>query len=97
MILGISEVSFACLFQILKLGGKHITDRLLALLSNGKYSFPDDTFLLMRRTGAASRNRFCVASRRDVVREAKERFCSVAERVRARTWSPVRVLDLIFA
>jgi hypothetical protein len=43
---------------ILKLGGKHITDRLLALLSNGKYSFPDDTFLLMRRTGAsASRNR----------------------------------------
>ena len=35
----------------------------------------------MRRSGAASRNRFCVASRRDVVREAKERFCSVAERV----------------
>jgi hypothetical protein len=27
------------------------------------------------------RNRFCVASRRDVVREAKERFCFVADRV----------------
>ncbi len=73
---------FFCSIKILKLGGKHITDRLLSLLSNGKYSFPDDTFLLMRRTGAASsKNRFCVASRRDVVREAKERFCFVADRV----------------
>ena len=34
--------------MIQKLGGKHVTDRLMALLSNGKYSFPDDTFLLLR-------------------------------------------------
>lgn len=62
---------------ILKMGGKHVTDRLLSLLTHGKYSFPDDTFLLWKRGGRSS-NRFTVASRRDVVREAKERFCKVA-------------------
>ena len=36
---------------ILRLGGKHVTDRLLHLLSNGKYSFSDDTFLLWKRGG----------------------------------------------
>lgn len=67
---------------ILKLGGKHVTDRLLALLSQGKYSFPDDTFLLIRRGGSkgSGKSRFCVASRRDVVREAKERFCLVSDK-----------------
>ncbi len=67
---------------ILKLGGKHVTDRMLSLLSQGKYSFPDDTFLLVRRGGSkgSSKSRFCVASRRDVVREAKERFCLVSDR-----------------
>lgn len=59
---------------IQKLGGKHVTDRLLALLSNGKYSFPDDTFLLLRGRGGRG---FSVVSRRDVVREAKERFCCI--------------------
>lgn len=62
---------------IQKLGGKHVTDRLLGLLSHGKYSFPDDTFLLCRRGGRGGRGGFCVATRRDVVREAKERFCKV--------------------
>ena len=67
---------------ILKLGGKHITDRLLAQLANGKYSFPDDTFLLWKRPGKKnkSNNKFCVASRRDIVQEAKERFCCFSER-----------------
>ena len=62
-------------------------DRLLAQLSNGKYSFPDDTFLLWKKGGKAGksgsgsgRNRFCVASRRDIVQEAKERFCKFADR-----------------
>ena len=59
---------------IQKLGGKHVTDRLLGLLSNGKYSFPDDTFLLLRGRGGRG---FSVVSRRDVVKEAKERFCRV--------------------
>lgn len=64
---------------ILKMGGKQVTDRLLALLSHGKYSFPDDTFLLWKRGGRSS-SRFQVATRRDVVREAKEAFCRVSER-----------------
>lgn len=59
---------------ILKLGGKHITDRLLSLLAQGKYSFPDDTFLIWKRAGKST-NRLCIASRRDVVREAKEKYC----------------------
>ena len=63
---------------ILKLGGKHVTDRLLGLLAQGKYSFPDDTFLLFQKKGAKNRRQFCVASRRDVVREAKEQFCKVS-------------------
>jgi len=72
---------------ILKLGGKHVTDRLLNQLSNGKYSFPDDTFLLWKRGGkggksgsGGGRNRFCVASRRDIVQEAKESFCKFSDR-----------------
>ena len=59
---------------IQKLGGKHVTDRLLGLLSNGKYSFLDDTFLLLKGRGGRG---FSVVSRRDVVREAKERFCCI--------------------
>ena len=65
---------------ILKLGGKQVTDRLLGLLANGKYSFPDDTFLLWRRSGKHAGNKFCVASKRDIVQEAKERFCVFSDR-----------------
>ena len=59
---------------ILKLGGKHITDKLLSLLSQGKYSFPDDTFLIWKKA-TKSVSRLCIASRFEVVREAKERYC----------------------
>ena len=31
-------------------------DRLLAQLSNGKYSFPDDTFLLWKKGGKAGKS-----------------------------------------
>lgn len=64
---------------IQKLGGKHVTDRLLGLLSNGKYSFQDDTFLLWRRggRGSATSRGLYVATRQEVVREAKEKFCIV--------------------
>ena len=62
----------------------NFTDRLLNQLSHGKYSFPDDTFLLWKRGGksgsASGRNRFCVASRRDIVQEAKESFCKFSDR-----------------
>jgi len=63
---------------ILRLGGGHVTERLLNLLSNGKYSFPDDTFLLLKKRSASGPGRYTVATRRDVVREAKEAFCRVA-------------------
>ena len=66
---------------------KNFIDRLLNQLSNGKYSFPDDTFLLWKRGGkggkagsGSGRNRFCVASRRDIVQEAKESFCKFSDR-----------------
>ena len=36
------------------------------------FSFPDDTFLLLRGRGGRG---FSVVSRRDVVQEAKNRFC----------------------
>ena len=61
-------------------------DRLLGQLSHGKYSFPDDTFLLMKRGGKGGKSgsfggkkRLCVASRRDIVQEAKESFCKFSD------------------
>ena len=70
-----------------------ISDRLLTLLAHGKYSFPDDTFLLWKRSGRGNkqglgggRSRFCVASRRDIVQEAKERFCKYSERAERAMW-----------
>lgn len=63
---------------ILKMGGKHVTDRLLDLLANGKYSFPDDNFLLWKQPGKKrSGNRIRIASKHDIVREAKEQFCKI--------------------
>lgn len=59
---------------ILKLGGRHVTEKLLSLLAHGKYSFPDDTFLIWKKA-TKSVSRLCVASRFEVVREAKERYC----------------------
>ena len=57
---------------------------MLNQLSHGKYSFPDDTFLLVKRGGKSGagggRNRYCVASRRDIVQEAKESFCKYSDR-----------------
>ena len=63
--------------------------------ANGKYSFPDDTFLLWKRGAHGSksgsgggRNRFCVASRRDIVQEAKERFCRFSDHASAGAGGP---------
>lgn len=58
------------------LAGKHVTNRLLDQLSHGKYSFPDDNFLLWKKRNM---QRITIASRVDVVREAKEQFCWIAE------------------
>ncbi|XP_040583204.1 uncharacterized protein [Lepeophtheirus salmonis] len=67
-----------------RLGGKHVTDTLLKQLSNGKYSFIDDTFLLWKRNTSKNANhtaknaRLSVASRFEVVKEAKEKYCCVS-------------------
>merc|ERR1719225_271177 len=34
---------------VLRLGGRHVTDQLMNQLLNGKYSFPDDNFMLWRK------------------------------------------------
>merc|ERR1719264_1813289 len=34
---------------VLRLGGRHVTEQLMNQLLNGKYSFPDDNFMLWRK------------------------------------------------
>lgn len=58
----------------LKLGGKQVTEQLMNELMNGKYSFPDDNFLLWRKK---KKTKFTVSSRIEIVREMKEQYCSV--------------------
>jgi len=59
---------------VLKLGGKHVTDHLMNQLMNGKYSFPDDNFLLWRKK---KKTKFTVSSKREIIREMKEQHCFV--------------------
>merc|ERR1719412_103344 len=60
---------------VLKLGGKHVTDHLMNQLMNGKYSFPDDNFLLWRKK---KKTKFTVSSKREIIREMKEQHCFVS-------------------
>jgi len=60
---------------ILKVGGKQITEHLMSLLVNGKYSFPDDNFLLWRKK---KKTKFTVSSRKEIIREMKEQYCFVS-------------------
>jgi len=59
---------------VLKIGGRQVTDHLMNLLMNGKYSFPDDNFLLWRKK---KKTKFTVSSRKDIIRELKEQYCQV--------------------
>jgi len=59
----------------LKLGGKQVTEQLMNELINGKYSFPDDNFLLWRKK---KKTKFTVSSKIEIVREMKEQYCSVS-------------------
>jgi actin-related protein len=52
----------------LKLGGKQISEQLMQELMNGKYSFPDDNFLLWRKK---NKSKFTVSSRLEIIREMK--------------------------
>ena len=53
---------------VLKIGGKQVTEHLMNLLMNGKYSFPDDNFLLWRKK---KKTKFTVSSRKEIIRELK--------------------------
>lgn len=53
---------------VLKIGGKQVTENLMNLLMNGKYSFPDDNFLLWRKK---KKTKFTVSSRKEIIRELK--------------------------
>jgi len=59
---------------VLKIGGKQVTENLMNLLMNGKYSFPDDNFLLWRKK---KKTKFTVSSRKEIIRELKEQYCQV--------------------
>jgi len=60
----------------LKLGGKQISEQLMQELMNGKYSFPDDNFLLWRQK--KNKSKFTVSSRLEIIREMKEQYCEIS-------------------
>merc|ERR1712130_1048156 len=53
---------------VLRLGGRHVTEQLMNQLLNGKYSFPDDNFMLWRKK---KKTNFTVSSRKEIIREMK--------------------------
>merc|ERR1719222_1790087 len=60
---------------VLKIGGKQVTEHLMNLLMNGKYSFPDDNFLLWRKK---KKTKYTVSSKLEIIREMKEQYCYVS-------------------
>merc|ERR1719419_1704961 len=60
---------------VLKVGGKQITEHLMNQLINGKYSMPDDNFLLWRKK---KKTKFTVSSKLEIIREMKEQYCYVS-------------------
>merc|ERR1719495_1695095 len=54
---------------VLKIGGKQVTEHLM----NGKYSFPDDNFLLWRKK---KKTKFTVSSKKEIIREMK--YCVIS-------------------
>jgi len=61
---------------VLRMGGRQVTEHLMAQLINGKYSFPDDNFLLWRKK---KKTKFTVSSKIEIIREMKEQYCYVAQ------------------
>jgi len=70
---------------VLRLGGRHVTEQLMNQLLNGKYSFPDDNFMLWRKK---KKTNFTVSSRKEIVREMKEQYCTVTTNYNA-DWADV--------
>lgn len=63
---------------MLKIGGKQVTEHLMNQLMNGKYSFPDDNFLLWRKK---KKTKFTVSSRKEIIREMKVMHCREREKL----------------
>jgi len=70
---------------VLKVGGKQITEHLMSQLINGKYSFPDDNFLLWRKK---KKTKFTVSSKLEIIREMKEQYCYIAHNYEASIADP---------
>jgi len=70
---------------VLRLGGRHVTEQLMNQLLNGKYSFPDDNFMLWRKK---KKTNFTVSSRKEIIREMKEQYCTVTTNYNA-DWADV--------
>merc|ERR1719430_1250323 len=70
---------------VLRLGGRHVTEQLMTQLLNGKYSFPDDNFMLWRKK---KKTNFTVSSRKEIIREMKEQYCTVTTNYNA-DWADV--------
>merc|ERR1719180_313423 len=70
---------------VLRLGGRHVTEQLMNQLLNGKYSFPDDNFMLWRKK---KKTNFTVSSRKEIIREMKEQYCTVTNNYNA-DWADV--------
>merc|ERR1719158_2825093 len=60
---------------VLKVGGRQVTEHLMSQLINGKYSFPDDNFLLWRKK---KKTKFTVSSKLEIIREMKEQYCYIS-------------------
>ena len=54
-----------------------VTEHLMNLLLNGKYSFPDDNFLIWRKK---KKTKFTVSSRIEIIREMKVSHVSNSNR-----------------
>jgi len=70
---------------VLKVGGKQITEHLMNQLINGKYSMPDDNFLLWRKK---KKTKFTVSSKIEIIREMKEQYCYVSPNYEASLADP---------
>merc|ERR1712192_281423 len=66
-------------------GSGHVTEQLMNQLLNGKYSFPDDNFMLWRKK---KKTNFTVSSRKEIIREMKEQYCTVTNNYNA-DWADV--------
>merc|ERR1719158_2026342 len=70
---------------VLKVGGRQVTEHLMSQLINGKYSFPDDNFLLWRKK---KKTKFTVSSKLEIIREMKEQYCYISVDYDARVADP---------